>query len=83
MKNQATCLNGTIGSALPEPAKRPIRRWPHRVIAALREFNRIQRDYDRLLQMPDHVLEDIGLQRVQILKERRDHRNVVLRMIGR
>ncbi|MEM1074623.1 MAG: DUF1127 domain-containing protein [Pseudomonadota bacterium] len=83
MKTLATYLNGTIGSALTLSAKRPAVSWFRRAKAAIQESNRAQRDYERLLEMPDHVLRDIGLQRYQVLKELRNRRNALFWTIGR
>lgn len=74
MKRHSKLPSGTIGSVLPSLVRRPARGWLHRAAAAIREFDRIQRDYERLLEMPDHVLQDIGLQRYQLAKELRAHR---------
>ena len=82
MKIYAKLLNGTIGSAMPPHVRRPARRWLHRTILAIREFDRVQRDYERLLELPDHVLKDVGLERCQLRNELKFHRGKLIWIFG-
>jgi uncharacterized protein YjiS (DUF1127 family) len=48
-------------------AGNPRTRYPLDIVRGIFEHHRRQRDYRRLLEMPDYLLEDIGLTRAQVI----------------
>ncbi|MEL7027232.1 MAG: hypothetical protein AAGO57_08405 [Pseudomonadota bacterium] len=71
-------LNGTIGTALPRPVTTRTWAWLAWFVEARRERARILHDYDLLMDMPEYVLRDLGLNRHRIAAERRRIRNQVV-----
>lgn len=52
-------------------------------VQSLNSFTRISQDYDRMIELPDHILRDIGVSRYQIEEERQRHRASLFRWVSR
>lgn len=65
-------FNGVIGTRVSGSQKRGAS-WGRRALAALVAHQKANRDYDLLLEMSDHMLDDIGLDRSTIRKEQLRH----------
>ncbi len=68
-------LSGIVGySAYPTNLKRKSK-WFTMILELLRERSRKLRDYDRLMDMPEHLLRDVGLDHHHVAIERKKIRN--------
>lgn len=70
--NHLSFFNGAIGTRVSVPRRRGAT-WLWRVLAALAADQKAARDYKLLLEMSDHMLDDIGLDRSTIRKEQLRH----------
>lgn len=70
--NHLSFFSGAIGTRVSVPQKRGAS-WMQRALAALAAHQKASRDYELLLEMSDHMLEDIGLDRSTIRKEQLRH----------
>ncbi|MEM6635578.1 MAG: DUF1127 domain-containing protein [Pseudomonadota bacterium] len=52
-------------------------------VQSARNFARVSHDYDRMIELPDHILRDIGVSRCQIEAERQRHRTSLFRWVLR
>ncbi|MCF3934759.1 DUF1127 domain-containing protein [Acuticoccus sp. M5D2P5] len=49
--------------------------WPRfRVLRRITRYIRFRRDYETLLELPDHLLEDVGIERAHVRCKRQDLR---------
>ena len=65
-------FNGTIGTRVSVPQTRGTSLL-RRALAALAARRKVSRDYHRLMEMSDHMLEDIGLNRSTLRKDQLRH----------
>lgn len=66
--NHSSFLNGAIGTRFDDQPERGLN-WFRRLLRAIATYEKQRRDYELLLDMPDHMLDDIGLDRSTIRKE--------------
>ncbi len=65
-------FNGAVGTRVSVPHNHKTGWW-RRAMAALAAHKKANRDYELLLEMPDHMLDDIGLDRSTIRREQSRH----------
>ena len=72
----ASLLSGVVGSRVTLRAHAG-RSWIRPIFKAIARHRKASRDYDHLLDMPDFMLNDIGLTRFDVHVERRRHNGVL------
>ena len=71
-RNHLSFFNGAIGTRVSAPQRHGAN-WVRRALTALAVHQKASRDYKLLLEMSDHMLDDVGLDRSIVRKEQLRH----------